>query len=313
LRVDSGIAVVAPGFQTTVQDLGRPGHARSGISASGAADPVALRVGNRLVGNAEGGAALEMTLVGGSFRFDSDAIVALTGASASATVGGRPLESWTAASVRAGETLACGPLRGGARAYLCVRGGIDVPLLFGSASTHLMTGLGGHHGRALAAGDRLPLGRSVAGDPASRSVDARDVPGYAGGPFRATEGPQASWFAPAARERFWGSTWAVSESCDRMGLRLIGPALAGVAGRELVTEGVCWGAVQVPAGGAPIVLSVEHQTTGGYPKIANVAAVDLARLGGLRPRDTLRFTPMTIADAHALYRAQEAALDALFA
>jgi antagonist of KipI len=309
----SVIVVVAPGFLTTVQDLGRPGHAAAGVSASGAADPLALRIGNRLVGNAETAPALEMTMVGGSFRFEADGVVALAGPDAGARIGPRALPSWRPSPVHAGETLTCSGLRVGARLYLCVRGGLSVPLLFGSASTHLLTRMGGHEGRALRAGDRLPVSNAVAGPPHGGAVDPSAVPGYRPGePFRATEGPQASWFTSGARALLYGAEWRVDPACDRMGIRLSGPRIETESGRELLTEGVSLGAIQVPAGGLPIVLFVEHQTTGGYPKIANVIAADLARLGGLRPRDTIRFEPITLATARELLRQQEEALDALF-
>ena len=310
----SAIVVMTPGFLTTVQDAGRPGHAAHGVSASGAADPIALRIGNRLVGNDENAAALEITLVGGSFRFESDGVVSLTGADAGAHVGDRALPPWRPALVRSGETLVCSGLRGGARTYVCVRGGLAVPLLFGSASTHLVTGLGGHGGRALRAGDRILVGAAIRGEPHRRAVDPSIVPGYrAREPFRATGGPQASWFTASELSGFYGTEWTVDEACDRMGIRLAGPRLARIAPRELVTEGVPLGAIQVPPSGLPIVIFVEHQTTGGYPKIANVIAADLARLGGLRPRDAIRFEEVSLDAAWSMLRAQQEALDALFA
>lgn len=308
----SAIVVETPGFVTTVQDLGRPGHAAFGVSASGAADPIALRIGNRLVGNGPAAAALEMTLVGGTFVFEESTVVALTGASAGARLGGRAVHGWRAFEVPAGVPLRCGPLSAGARSYLCVRGGIDVPLVLGSASTHLTTGLGGHEGRALRAGDRLALGAGATGEPADFAIDPSVVPGYlTGEAFRVTEGPQRSWFAAAAWEALLAAPWRVSEACDRMGLRLDGPPLAPRDARELVTEGVVLGAIQVPAGGAPIVLFVEHQTTGGYPKIASVITADLARLGQLRPRDGIRFEAVGFDEAIGLARAQADALEEL--
>jgi antagonist of KipI len=309
----SAFVVLTPGFLTTVQDLGRPGHAAWGVSASGAADPLALRIGNRLVGNADHAAALEMTMVGGSFRFETDAVVAFTGHAALAKVGDRTLSPWRPAVVRAGETLVGSALQGGARAYLCVRGGIAVPPLFGSASTHLLTRMGGHLGRALRTGDRLLVGAASLRSPHGGAVDPSAVPGYRHGePFRVTEGPQASWFAPESHARFYESDWRLDLACDRMGIRLQGPPILPVEPRELLTEGVPNGAIQVPPSGLPIVLFVEHQTTGGYPKIANVIAADLARLGGLRPRDTIRFEAVPLTAARALLHEQEEALDALF-
>ena len=309
----SALVVTVPGFLTTVQDLGRPGHAADGVSASGAADPLALRIGNRLVGNDDGAAALEMTMVGGAFRFEGAGVAALAGAASGARVSDRHVATWRPFTVKAGETVACTALSGGARTYLCVRGGLSVPSFLGSASTHLMTAMGGHQGRALIAGDRLSFGTAAARAPFSRGVDPAALPGYRRGePFRVTEGPQAAWFAAESYARFHEIDWRVSGACDRMGIRLEGPELELNAPRELTTEGVCLGAVQVPPGGLPIVLFVEHQTTGGYPKIANVIAADLARLGTLRPRDALRFEPASIAAARSLLRAQEVALDALF-
>jgi biotin-dependent carboxylase-like uncharacterized protein len=309
----NSIRVEAPGFLTTVQDLGRPGHAAAGVSASGAADPVALRIGNRLVGNADGAAALEMTMVGGSFRFEADGVFALAGADSGAVLGDRPVVPWRPFPVESGARLVCSALRGGARAYLCVRGGLEVPLVFGSASTHLMTGLGGYEGRALHGGDHVMLGTAASRAPSYRTVDPSAIPGYGRiEPFRVTEGPQESWFAREERAVFYETEWGVAEACDRMGIRLTGTRIQPIASRELLTEGVPLGAVQIPPGGLPIVLFVEHQTTGGYPKIANVIAADLARLGRMRPRDTLRFEAISLAGARALLAAQEEALDALF-
>jgi antagonist of KipI len=306
--------IIAAGFQTTVQDLGRPGFASIGVSASGAADPIAVRVANRLVGNTPEAAALEMTLVGASVRFEADTVIALSGAGTDAAVDGVPLPTWHARPMRAGETLVCGPVRDGTRVYLAVRGGIGAGIVLGSASTHLATALGGLEGRALRAGDRLSIGKSIAREPSSRPIVPWDIPGYRREDrFRVTEGPQADWFAPEARTVFHQTSWRVTEACDRMGIRLDGPVLERADARELTTEGVVLGSIQVPRNGLPIVLFVEHQTTGGYPKIATVASVDTARLGQLRPRDPLHFEPVSFDEAVSLMRAQHDAIVALLA
>jgi allophanate hydrolase subunit 2 len=173
--------------------------------------------------------------------------------------------------------------------------------------------LGGFKGRALVAGDRLTLGDPAPRGPFASPVDPSMIPGYRRGePFRVTQGPQADWFSPDVTTAFHDAVWRVAEACDRMGIRLHGPELRIADPRELLTEGVCLGAIQIPSGGRPIVLSVEHQTTGGYPKIANVIAADLARLGTLRPRDTIRLAPVDLSEARALFREQQDALDALF-
>lgn len=310
----SAIRILSPGFLTTVQDLGRPGHAAAGVSASGAADALALRIGNRLVGNLDGASALEMTLTTASIQFEADGVFALAGAEADARLGDRAIAPWESVAVRAGETLLGAPLRGGARSYLCVRGGLAVPLLFGSASTHLLTGLGGHEGRPLRSGDRLLIGTATARPPREGRIDPTAIPGYRPGqPFRVTEGPQASWFTPGARACLHESVWRVSPACDRMGIRLSGPALVRATPGELLTEGVSLGAIQVPPEGFPIILFVELQTTGGYPKIANVIAADLARLGGLGPGEALRFEVVSRETARAALRSQEEALDDLVA
>jgi KipI family sensor histidine kinase inhibitor len=293
------IRVLSPGLQTTVQDLGRFGYAHFGVSASGAADPLALRAGNLLVGNAENAAAFEMTLVGGAFEFETDAVIALTGSDFGA---GLPL--WTAVEIKAGETVRCGATRSGARGYLAVRGGIGVPKVMGSASVHVMTGVGG---RPLRAGDVLPIGDAAIRRP--RKGHPRAPEFARTGPLRVTPGPQAHWFSDQLGD-LYGAAYQVAEESNRMGLRLRGPAIPSPAG-HMLTEGVPLGAIQIPPGGQPIILFVEHQTTGGYPKPANVISADFWRLGQLRPRDEVRFEPVTFEQALDLLRRQEQWLYAL--
>lgn len=298
--------VLEPGMLTTVQDAGRFGHGVLGVSASGAADQLSLRVGNLLVGNDPTAPALEMTLVGGAFRFDDAAVVALAGSDFGATLSGRVLPTWAVAHVGAGELVRVGRTRAGARCLLCVRGGIAVPPVLGSASTHLRSSLGGLEGRALRRGDSLPIGpdpgtplrRLRAGAEPLASILFRRV-------LRVTSGPQFEWFTPEALARFHDSAWEVTEEADRMGLRLVGPPLARAHNEQLLTEGVCLGAVQVPEGGQPIVLFVDQQTTGGYPKIANVITADLPAVGQLRPRDRVRFEAVTFDQARDLLHAQD--------
>ncbi len=270
-----------------MQDLGRFGWAHFGISASGAADALALRAGNLLVGNAENAAALEMTLIGGAFEFEAAAVIALTGSDF-----GAGLPHWTAVEIPAGHVVRCGPTRSGARCYMAVRGGIAVPKVMGSASVHVMTGVGG---RPLRAGDTLPIG-----DAAVRRARGPLEPLTSAGPVRVTPGPQSDAFA----SELYAAPYTVSEESNRMGLRLRGLAIPSPAG-SMLSEGVPLGAIQVPPDGQPIVLFVEHQTTGGYPKPANVISADFWRLGQLRPRDQVTFECITIDQALDLLRAQE--------
>jgi biotin-dependent carboxylase-like uncharacterized protein len=288
--------VIEPGLLTTVQDLGREGFGPMGVSPSGAADPLALRIGNWLVGNEPGAAGLEMTLTGGTFLFPEGAVVALTGSEFDTSV---PM--WSSIEVSSNESVRLGPTRSGARCYLCVRGGIQVKLFLGSASTHTLSGLGG---QVLRKGDVLEIGPAAPvaqRHRASPPVRYRKV-------LRVTEGPQSDWFPDPAV--LYNSTYRVTEEANRMGLRLEGPAIPA-ANREMITEGVSLGAIQVPPSGQPIILFVEQQTTGGYPKIANVIAADLASVGQLRPRDEIRFELVSLETAISLLREQENMLASL--
>ncbi len=290
------IRVLSAGLQTTVQDLGRFGWAHFGVSASGAADPLALRAANLLVGNAENAAALEMTLVGGAFEFESATTIALAGSDFGAGV---PL--WTALDLPAGAVLRCGPTRSGARCYLAVRGGIAVDRVMGSASVHVMTGIGGRPlrtGDVLLIGDAAVRGALRAAPLIGEGGAAPDLP--RDGLLRVTEGPQAGRFSG----ELYGGAYTVAEQSNRMGLRLRGPAIPSPPG-GMLTEGVALGAVQIPPDGQPIILFVEHQTTGGYPKPANVISADFWKLGQLRPRDELRFQLVTLDDALKLLQTQE--------
>jgi antagonist of KipI len=302
------IEVRAPGLLTTVQDLGREGFGPMGVSASGAADAVALRIGNRLVGNAEGAAGLEMTLLGGTFVFPEHAEIALTGSDFSATLDHERVEPWSSAEVQAGKTLRLEATHTGARCYLCVRGGIAVKMFLGSASTHLLSGLGGFGGRALRKGDVLKIGTAGGGFRTfrKRRVAVRGVEKVAPRKtLRVTAGPQSDWLSEEARKMFYAGTYRVTEDSNRMGLRLEAAAIAPVSGGEMISEGVSLGAVQITAGGRPIILFVEQQTTGGYPKIANVISADLSSLGQLRPRDEIRFEPVEMELARTLLLEQE--------
>jgi antagonist of KipI len=317
----SAIEVLEPGLFTTVQDRGREGFGPLGVSASGAADAVALRIGNRLAGNAEGAAGLEMTLLGGAFQFPEGAVAALAGSDFGATLDGKPVEMWATFEAKPGQVLRTGPTRSGARCYLCVQGGIEVKGFLGSASTHLLSGLGGHEGRALRKGDVLKIRAvgSITGIPACSSTSSNPSQARLGrrvapealkrlAPrkvLRVTPGPQSDWFLDESQSLFYASTYRVAEESNRMGIRLQGPAIPTASSGEMISEGVALGAVQVPEGGLPIILFVEQQTTGGYPKIANVISADFHSLGQLRPRDEIRFELVDFGTARAALIEQE--------
>ncbi len=311
------IEVKLPGLLTTVQDLGREGFGPMGVSPSGAADPVGLRLGNRLVGNPEAETGLEMTLLGGTFVFPEGAIIALTGADFGAELDGTPAPLWTSLGVKPGQTLRAGATRSGARCYLCVAGGIAERPFLGSASTHLLSGLGGHEGRALRKGDVLKIAN--ARGPVDASFRKRTILSNAlqhlqpRKVLRVTPGPQHAQFPDAAQKIFYARAYRVAEESNRMGLRLegaplpVGATFVGEVG-EMITEGVSLGAVQITPAGLPIILFVEQQTTGGYPKIANVISADFSSLGQLRPRDEIRFEPVDWDTARQLLIEQETLL-----
>lgn len=310
-----------PGLLTTVQDLGRPGHQHEGIPAGGAMDPVALRVANLLVGNDEGAAALEITVSGPRIVLDAPALIALGGAGLGATIDDVPVPAWRPVRVAPGATLAFRGAGSGCRAYLAVAGGIDVPVVLGSRSTYLRAGIGGVEGRALRRGDVLSSGTPAAlgariaaaiAEPRSgASVAAWGAgptlrPPYSVAPVvRLLPGAHADALTTASRRLLHDAELRVDPRSDRMGYRLAGATLELRAPLELLSEPVAFGTVQLPPGGQPIVLMADRQTTGGYPRIGEVATADLPLLAQLRPGDRLRFRPVSLAEAQALYLQRE--------
>ena len=312
------IHVLRPGLLTTVQDQGRTGHQRFGVSAGGAADPFAARVANALVGNAASAALLEMALAGPRLRFDADALVAWCGADFEATLDDRSLPKNRPVRVPAGGTLDFSQARQGAMAWLAIAGGIAVPEVLGSRSTYLAAQFGGVDGRCLVPGDALPAGPAspwalamlkllrVPGQAASWSVPlTRLGTSSLPGTLRAMRGPEWDWFTSDAQAALFQRTFRVSKDSNRMGARLNGPSLALATPREMISAAVQHGAVQVPPSGQPILLGADRQTIGGYPRMAAVATVDFAGLAQLRPGDAVRFSEITVADAHALLLARD--------
>jgi antagonist of KipI len=303
------LVVESAGLQTTVQDFGREGFGVLGVSASGAADVVALQVGNLLLENSPGTPALEMTLTGGTFLFPDGAVICLAGANFGAQAEGKALELWRPHAILPGQRVALGATRDYARCYLCVAGGVGVVDFLGSASTHLLSGLGGWEGRALRKGDVLQIGKLA------KNIRRRKLrPGILdtlkpGKQLRVTRGPQFAWFTEEAHSALAGGEFLVNEDSNRIGLRLDGPRLASRVNTHLISEGTPVGAIQVTPSGQAILLFVEQQTTGGYPKIANVIAADLHCVGQLRPRDTIRFEVVSFEKARELWIEQRALLN----
>ncbi len=316
------IRVLKPGVLTTLQDSGRNGYQHYGVPVSGAMDLFSHRVANILVGNPGDEATLEMTLQGPRLEFDRDTVIAICGADLAPAIGGAEVPEGKAVRLRAGSVLDFGACRTGCRAYLAVRGGFDVPHVMGSRSTYEIAHLGGMHGRALRKDDRLAIGEST-GDiypgldaELTRSGRAFAFPRWAVNQHIEKLGrtpqvvrimPGRHWdaFPAAARDAFTGTEFRVAPDSNRMGFRLDGAAIELEAPLEILSEAVTFGTIQIPPGGRPIVLMADRQTVGGYPKISEVASVDLHLLAQLKPGDRLRFELVSLAQAQALWLARE--------
>ncbi|MCK0197304.1 biotin-dependent carboxyltransferase family protein [Ancylobacter sp. 6x-1] len=305
----AGLRILQPGPQTTVQDLGRKGHQALGVPVCGALDPVAMRLANALVGNAEDAAIIECRLAGPAFEVTGAPLrLALAGAEATITVeaGGTSLAfpAWRGFDAPTGATVRIGPLRGSGCASLAVAGGIAVAPVLGSRATDLKGRFGGHEGRPLAAGDLLPVGTAAADGPC---LELPAAPPLAfSGTLRVVLGPQADAFTDEGIAAFLGGPFEVTREADRMGMRLSGPAFSFVRGADIVSDGIATGSIQVPGSGQPIVLLVDHQTIGGYAKVATVISADLPAAGRLLPGASLRFVAVSVAEAEEARRQLEA-------
>lgn len=297
-----GIVVLEPGLQTTIQDLGRWGQGRIGVSPGGAADRGALIAGNRALGNDDNAAGLEITRVGPRLRFLTPARIALSGADLGARLGDMRLLPGSVRAVSPGEELSfdrdVAPR--GFRAWLCVAGGIATPVVMGSRSTDLAAGMGGLEGRPLAVGDRLPLGQRTEQLPGRPRVTGDHAPGGTWRqanrrrPIRIVRGPERKRVDGRSWHRFLTSEFTVSPQSNRVGLRLDGPPVALIGGADIISGGIVTGTIQITGDGTPIVMLPARATVGGYPRIATVIAADLDRLAQVAPGDTVRFTEISL-------------------
>ncbi len=305
------LEVIAPGLHTTVQDPGRIGFQDIGLPASGPLDRVSFRLANALVGNPGNTPALEILLQGPTLKVAAESVrVALAGTAAEIEV-----RSGTPRRISAGESVTLvrddvfrvGVLNDSVCAYLAIEGGPEVAPVLGSASTYPRGGIGGLNGRRFQRGDVLPLKLGQAAARTERRLaNASDL--GLDQPIRVILGPQADYFTDEALRTFLSSEYTVSPQSDRMGFRLEGPALAHAKGYNIVSDGTVTGSVQVPGSGKPIVLMVDNQTTGGYPKIATVISADVPVIGRRKPGRAIRFAAVEVKMAEQLRRAQEAAI-----
>jgi|TARA_B110001454_G_C12716362_1_gene432730 antagonist of KipI len=291
------LIVLKPGLQSTIQDLGRYNYSHFGISASGAADPLSLKIGNLIVGNKESASAIEMTIIGGEFQFDSECYIAISGSEFEASLDNNYITNQKAIDVKKGQILSFGQAKTGARAYLCIQGGIDVDNYLSSKSTHILSGIGGYLGQPISKGDILSFGINKN---SIKPIIFRQLLDMNTSKIRIISGLQSNFFDDKAWSSFISNPFTVSNSSNRMGIRLDGNKILSNIESEIITEGVPLGAIQVPGSGDPIISFVEHQTTGGYPKIANVIIADIHKVGQLKPGDKFQFNLVSKEEAEEL-------------
>ncbi|MFN4128224.1 MAG: biotin-dependent carboxyltransferase family protein [Paracoccaceae bacterium] len=314
------VNVISPGLSTTVQDLGRPGYYHLGIPISGGMDRFALRAANMLVGNDEGAAVLEAVFLGPELEFTAPATVAVTGGDLPPKLNGDERGTWEAFPVKAGDRLSFGFLKSGARAYIAVTGGIDVPVKLGSRSTYTLGVLGGHEGRALKAGDSLPVGQGAGSKGAIPAALRRQH----GNPAELRMLPGLYWhrITGAAGKQFFADTWKVAPEADRIGYRFRGgtaldfvlreqPFGAGSNPSNIVDACYPYGSIQVPGGTEPIVLHRDAVSGGGYMMLGCVISADMDLIGQLQPHSPARFVEVTMDQALAARADRQAALAAL--
>jgi biotin-dependent carboxylase-like uncharacterized protein len=299
------------------QDLGRPGYQSLGIPVSGALDPLSLRAANALVGNAPGAGALEVAYLGPTLAVEVDDVrLAFVGAEASieirpdlAATSCRRIETMRSVRLRRGEVVRIGSLAGGAVLYVAVEGGFDIEPMLGSVSTDMRAGLGGWQGRALAAGDRLPLARATASERGECRLEGFDLTPPPR--LRAIAGPQSDHFSEHEIAAFFESEYTVGAGSDRMGMRLAGRRIEHARGFNITSDAIAPGSIQVPGSGQPIVLLADRQTTGGYPKIATVISADLPALGRMPIGAKIAFERVTVEAAQALRRKLVAEIESI--
>ncbi|MDY0404952.1 biotin-dependent carboxyltransferase family protein [Virgibacillus sp. 179-BFC.A HS] len=325
------INIQKPGLLTSIQDEGRIGYQQFGIGTSGAMDQLSFRLANWLVGNEGNEAVLEITMLGPTIAFEADALIAICGADLSPAVGKQKLQNGRTFFVRKGSVLRFGTCRSGCRAYLAIAGGFAVADVMESKSTYLLANIGGYQGRALQQGDSLQAGECTetakkllvslrnklgstahvwqapwgVSDSFCKSFSQKIIP------IRVTHGKHFDNFDAASRKNFFAKPFHISSQSDRMGYRLENNKLINLSNKQLLSEAVRFGTIQVPPDGNPIVLMADHQTTGGYPKIAEVATVDLPLLAQAKPGDQIQFQSISLAEAHKLMLEREKALQLL--
>ena len=312
--------VIKPGLLTSIQDLGRKGYQQHGVIVSGAMDPYSLRISNMLVGNKEGEGALEITLMGPTLKIEKDCLIAITGGNLTPTVNGQVIPMWRPIFVKKDAILAFGGCKSGCRAYLSVSGGFTISPVMNSKSTYLRGGLGGYKGRALQADDVIEMNAESLNlekhgfdvfSTVKWFVNEKDFMPESKPVIRFTKGRQYGFFTDSSKVDFEKELFKVSNQSDRMGYRVSGPSLVLKEKRDLLSEAVTNGSIQVPPDGNPIILLADSQTTGGYPKIAQVITADIAAIAQVKPGESIQFSRVSLREAEQLYLQKEQTLKEL--
>jgi len=323
------ITIIKPGLLSSIQDLGRYGYQKYGVITSGAMDPFAHRLANLLVGNKENKPTIEITLLGPVIQFEQDSLISICGGDFSPTINGKLLRAWRTVLVKKGSQLKFGKARTGCRAYLSVAGGFSIPTIMESQSTYLRAKIGGFHGRSLQKGDQImfdspsrlslkmihQLSKNLTDQPFDEmnwTITSDLIPNLKINPtIRVMKGLQYKLFTNKSQEAFFTKPFTVTTQSDRMGYRLQGPHLELEQANEMISEAVSFGTIQVPAEGNPIVLLADRQTTGGYPKIGQVATVDLSSIAQAKPGDRIHFSKITHEEAQLLFLELETKINQL--
>jgi len=296
--------ILNPGMYTTIQDLGRYNYQKSGMSVAGAMDLFSLRVANILVGNRDGEACFEATLMGPEIQFDGDALIAVTGGDLGPKINNKAVDMWSGVKVSDGDILSFGTLKSGCRSYIAIAHGIDVPDVMGSKSTYVKGKVGGFGGRILRADDEIKIVTAAEDNfTGIIKIPTEFIPSYnKDNILRVVMGPQDDYFTQDGISTFSDSEYEVTKEADRMGYRLSGPEISHKVGADIISDGITMGSVQVPGHGFPIIMMADRQTTGGYTKIATIITPDINTVGQLKRGDSIRFKLIDIEQAHKIYK-----------
>lgn len=299
------IKIINPGFFTTVQDKGRYGYQQFGVPVSGVMDNFAHRIGNILVENNELEAVLEITMIGPQIEFHSTETISITGGNLSPRINSKEVSMWRSIKVNKGDVLSFAGIKSGCRSYIAFYGGIEVPIIMGSKSTYMKGNIGGYEGRNLKAGDLLNIEQSE-NVFKEQNIPDKYIPIYNNElDVRVVLGPQAEYFTDKGIETFLSNQYTVTNECDRMGFRLDGPEIEHVEGADIISDGIGFGAIQIPGHGKPIIMMADRQTTGGYTKIGNVICVDLHKIAQAKPGDKIKFEEISVEEAQDILNKEE--------